>query len=709
MKSFFEPRSIAVAGVSSDPDKMGSIIFANLLENRRRGTLRASVYALNPGRHRIGDQPCYPSVEALPETPELLVVAVPGSQALELVRGAAEAGVRAAVVITSGYAEAGKRGMEEEMGRLAAEHGMRILGPNTIGLLDTRSGVDSLFLRPTKRFPDGSQVSSLLKPLVGGVTVITQSGHLGEVIAEELAAEGVGIRALVGTGNQVDVSVEEVTEYFAHDPDTKVLAVYLEGLRDGREFMRVAAEAVKSKPIVVFKVGKTEAGARAALTHTASLVGDYEVYQAAFRQSGVVEAENLQDLVDYSISLSMLPRPVGRRLAIVTNAGGVGVIAADRATKVGFDVRPMGARERSRLESTFAGSGWASNATLANPFDLTASASTGEFVEATKSILALGDYDAALVLPTHQTPAIGYDIAERLVGVVAEMKKPVVMCVIGNSDFARMIQGEFMAGGIPSYPTPERAVRALGAASKYTQLGSQARYPVFAGSRSPLPRTAKRGSLLPAEVSRILRAYNIEEPESVVLTSVRNMRRVEKLSFPVACKLLSGKLTHKTDAGGVVLDVRSGREAESVLARFRRICARKGVRFEGMLVQEMVEDGVEVILGGVRDPTFGPTVVVGLGGTYTELVRDYALAIAPVSPDEAVRIIEGSRLERVLGGFRGGPKADIEALSLVVSRFSRILGENPGIEQVEINPLIATAGRAVAVDARAVGAPRVHH
>ncbi len=406
IRSFFEPKSVAVAGASTDPNKLGSIIFANMVENRAQGLLSAKVYALNPAHDHIGDQPCYASIGVLPETPELLIIAVPESLTAGLVRAAAESGVKAAVIVTSGYAESGKKEVEKEIGLIAAKHGMRILGPNTIGLIDTWSGVDSLFLRPTKMLPDGREVSSLQKPLKGGVVIITQSGHLGEVISEELAANKVGVRALVGTGNQLDVSVEDVIRYFADDPHTKVMAVYLEGVRDGGRFMEAASYATRRKPLVVFKVGKTQVGARAALTHTASLVGDYEVYQAAFRQCGIIEANSVQDLVDYSIALSMLPDVVGKRVAIVTNAGGVGAISADEAQKAGLLVEPLMTGARRRLRSVFKDENIASNAALGNPIDTTASASTEVFVRVTTEVLSSSRYDLGLLLPTHQTPAI---------------------------------------------------------------------------------------------------------------------------------------------------------------------------------------------------------------------------------------------------------------------------------------------------------------
>ncbi|HKT20995.1 MAG TPA: hypothetical protein VJR06_00015, partial [Nitrososphaerales archaeon] len=344
-----------------------------------------------------------------------------------------------------------------------------IMGPNTIGVVDPYSGVDSLFLRPTKRLPDGREVTSLLRPLKGGVVIVTQSGHLGQALVEELAACGVGIRALVGTGNQVDVSVEDIVEYFGDDPKAKVIVVYVEGLRDGRKFMESASRTSKDKPVVVLKVGKTGSGARAALTHTASLVGDYDVYRAAFRQSGVVEAQTLQELADFSVALSTFA-PSGSRLAIVTNAGGVGAIAADEAQRSGLRVEPLAKGAANRLREEFADSGFISNASLGNPIDLTATAKTADFVRIAQTVAALPQFDLVLVLPTHQTPAIDPDVADRLAEIARTAKKPVCMCVVGRAELASVLQGRFMEKGVPCFPTPERAVRALASLSSYSAL-----------------------------------------------------------------------------------------------------------------------------------------------------------------------------------------------------------------------------------------------
>lgn len=699
MESFFDPKSIAVAGVSTDPGKLGSIIFQNLMENRKKGLLKATIYALNPAHEFIGSSRAYPSIVSLPEIPELLIVAVPESETEPLVDSAAGAGVPAAIIVTSGYAETGRKDVEARMAKVAARSGMRIIGPNTIGVVDPYSGVDSLFLRPTKRLSDGRAVSSLLRPLKGGIVIVTQSGHLGQAIVEELTANDAGIRALVGTGNQVDVSVEDVVEYFGDDPKAKVVAVYIEGLRDGRRFMDVARLVSKKKPVVVLKVGKTGSGARAALTHTASLVGDYDVYRAAFRQSGVVEAESFQELVDFAISLSMLP-PSGNRLAVVTNAGGVGAIAADEANRSGLLVEPPTPDAMERLRSEFQGSNFISNASFGNPIDLTASVNTVDFVRVAEEVASLPQYDLVLVLPTHQAPAIDPDVADRLTGVAQRIKKALCMCVVGRAELAAELQKKFMKSGVPSFPTPERAVRALASAWFYSNAKKRVDQPHRVSERLMRPGW-KAGQLAYHEVVNLLQSYGLSGPKSVVLRSPKDFALLSKVRYPVACKLMSRDLPHKTEVGGVVLGVKGSAEAQSCFARLRRTAERRHAHFDAMLVQEMVK-GIELILGAKRDPTFGPVVALGRGGTFVELFRDVSLAVAPVTPSGAKSMLEGTKLEEVLRGYRGGPKIPEEKLCKVVSRFSEILTENQSLEEIEVNPLVATGDSMVAVDARAL-------
>lgn len=701
IRYFFQPKSIAVAGVSNDPTKIASIIFSNLQENLNRGALRASLYALNPTCTRIDAWPCYPSVSALPEVPDLLVAAVPAGATLQLVTEAARSGVKAAVIISGGFAEAGEKRLQEKIAQIAMKHGMRILGPNTIGVLDTISGVDMLFLPSEKKSASGKMVSSLVKPVKGGVVIITQSGHLGEVISEKLTANRVGVRALVGVGNQLDVSIEDVIAFFAEDEHTKVMAVYFEGLKDGRRFMRLASASAKRKPIVVFKVGKTSAGASAALTHTASMVGDYQTYRAAFAQAGLLEAQDLQELIDDCISLALLPPAFGRKLLIITNAGGVGAIAADEAERLALEVKQPQKITIDRIRHTFRGSGFIKIGVLRNPMDLTANASTAEFVGVAELALRSEEYDMALLLPTHQTPPIDYRISGQLAESISKSNKPVSICVVGYSELAEIIQQEFVEKGIPSFPTPEAAVKGLAASVRYQELKGNAVTLGKVSARDKFPGIKGRnGRLSEYLVPKLLQSYGIEQAPSLIVKSESNVSKVHRIGFPVACKLLSSQLLHKTDAGGVILNVRDEKALVSAFRGLKKLAIEHRFHFEGVLVQAMVEHGVETILGGVRDKTFGPVVLFGVGGVYTELIRDYATMVAPVNLRQARRMILGMKMSSVLKGYRNGPKVNLDELSRILTRFSRILPENPSIVEIEINPLIATEQRIIAVDTR---------
>lgn len=702
LNSFFSPRSVAVAGVSPDDDKLGSIIFENLLRNRKAGVLKADVFPLNPKHAMLRGTKCYPGLNALPVTPELLVVATPAEPALELVREASKAGVKAVVLIPGGFSEVGETGLQSSLLKAAGE--MRVLGPNTIGLLDTTTGVETLFIRPTKSLPGGREMVSHFTPKSGGVVVVTQSGHLGEVVSEELTSKGIGIRALVGTGNQLDVTVPEVIRHFSNDSRTKVIAAYLEGIPDGRAFMEAVATASRTKPVVVLKVGRTDVGARAALTHTASIVGDYETYRAALRQSGGLEARTFQELVDSCVMFSTAAPARGRRLAIVTNAGGVGALVADAAETEGMLVAAPTDISLVALKSEFEGRGFIANASLSNPFDITATASTEDFVRFTEAVVQLDDYDAAIILPTHQTPAIGYDIASRLIPA-SKGGKPVVMCVIGNSEFADSMRAEFGRENVPSFPTPERAADAL---SMF--VGRSTRRPVATLSR-PAPRLRLKGlghfqGPLPSEtVHRLLRAFGIPTPDSTIVRSELEVRAGKVPKFPVACKLLSAGLVHKSDIRGVILDVKDPASLESAYRELKELSRRAHLRFEGVLVQGM-KSGVEVLLGATRDPVFGPTVVFGAGGRHAEAMKDYAVSVAPIGVAEARAMIKRTKVASILEDPRGGRPADLAKLAAVVSEFSRILPSNPSISEVEINPLMVDGGIISAVDARAVNSDK---
>ena len=704
VESFFAPRSIAIAGVSVNPSKVASVIFSNLIRNARSGLLKASVYAINPRYRKIGDEPCYRDVDSLPEVPELFVVAVPLGLTVDLVRQACNRGSKAIIIITGGFGEAGHEDLEAEIRSITSAKGVRVLGPNTIGLLDTTSGVDTLFLPTTKKLPSGREVVSLNPPSKGGVVIVTQSGHLGEIIAEELGANQIGVRALVGVGNQLDVSIGDVVEHFADDPQTKVVALYLEGLKDGRRFLREVSRAAKSKPVVVFKLGKSQAGARAALTHTASMVGDYQVYCSAFRKAGLLEAETLEDLVDYCTALSLAPAASGNRILIITNAGGSGAIAADRSDRTGLRVEPLSDRTVSGIRSAFADSSFIRIVSLNNPLDLTATATTEEFVAISEYLVTSPDYDLMVVVPTHQPPSIEYDIVEGIVKVAKKTKKPVVVCIMGTSELAHMLHSEFLSNGVASFPSPERAIGALWALVQSQKLRAGISPPEELRSDDRISWLKERnGFLLQLDASRLLAEYGIDSGRWIVASSKEDLAKaVRTIGFPLVCKLLSKDLIHKTEKNAVRLNVKSRAELASTFEELRALAAQSKLHFDGVLVQEMLEKGVEMILGSLRDPTFGPTVILGMGGVYTEVLKDFAMGVAPVDESEAADMIASLRMRTLLRGFRNLRKTDEAALAAVVAKFSRMLVENPSLKEAEINPLIAVGGRMVAVDSRII-------
>jgi acyl-CoA synthetase (NDP forming) len=402
LSSFFSPNTIAVVGASDDQKKVASIIYSKLQLNVAQGDLKAAVYPVNPHYSSIAGRPCYPDLNSLPKAPELLIIAVPVASTMGLVKDARRSGVKAVIIIAGGFGEAGRAELEGEIASTAKSGDLRILGPNTIGLLDTLSGMDTLFLPNTRVLSDGTEVASLLPPLKGGVVIVTQSGHLGEVVAEELRSNNVGVRAIIGVGNQLDVSVEDVLEHFSDDEHTKVIAVYLEGVKDGGRFMHKATQTSLKKPVVVYKMGKTKVGARAALTHTASMVGDYEIYKTAFKQCGLLEADSLEELVDDCVALSMLPEARGSRVAILTNAGGTGAIAADESARLGLAVTPFDRRLVRRLTKEFANASFSGITSIGNPLDLTATATTDEFEKAFRILSSAKEYDMVLAFPTHQ-------------------------------------------------------------------------------------------------------------------------------------------------------------------------------------------------------------------------------------------------------------------------------------------------------------------
>jgi len=386
----------------------------------------------------------------------------------------------------------------------------------------------------------------------------------------------------------------------------------------------------------------------------------------------------------------------------VTNAGGTGAIAADESERRGLDVSPLGRKTLRALEGRFRNASFMQIVSLNNPLDLTATATTSEFIGVAKMVVASGDYDMMVIFPTHQPPTIDYSIVERTVEVAKSERKPIVVCTMGTSDLANMLHKEYLGRGVPSFRDPQRAVGALAALAEYHDLRRHVanRSTVSATDRAP-GLQKRKGLLMEPDASALLSSYGIPSAKSVVLTSTRGISKLKgRLAFPVACKLMSKDLVHKTDLGGVILNVKSEGQVESAFRSLAKLARDSHLELDGVLVQEMVRGGIELILGGLRDGTFGPSVLLGLGGVYTEVIKDYAVAVAPVSPSEALGMISSLKTSPLLHGHRGGVHVDLQNLAEVISRFSRIQVENPSIRELEVNPLIATEIGVSAVDTR---------
>lgn len=696
----FRPRSIAVVGVSRDASKLGSIIYHKLSAKKSSGTLRAEVYPVNPRIRELDGVKVYPRVSEIEGEVDMVVIAIPAESVVDVAWEAARKGAKVSVIVSGGFAEVGRKDLEDELRRIVEETGMRILGPNTLGVIDTLSGVDTFFLPSRKPLSDGRMAESLSDVSAGNVAVISQSGALSEVLMDCLWAGGVGIRAVVCVGNQVDLSTEDFIRYFAEDEATRVIAIYLEGVRDGRKLLNALLEASRRKPVVVIKAGKTEVAGKAAYTHTASMVGDIMVYRGAFKQAGVIEVEDMEEMADVVKAFSMM-RPVnGNKLFVLTNAGGLAVLSSDLAIKYGLSLPDLPEGVRRELEESRARGVIPQIASIQNPMDLTAQGTSETFEQVFRTVALSGYYDLFLVMPTHQPPALDDTVIHRVSKIAREHGIPMVACEHGETEWSRIIREGFDRLGIPSYPDVRRAVRALSALASYRRPTSRpVNYP-YPEDRLEWVGRLPNGPLQAEQASRILEEYGIETPRTLRILEEQELEEAfERISPPIVLKIVSRRITHKTDVGGVVVGLRSVEEALSSYRALRRKVEELGLEWEGLLLQEMVR-GVELIFGSSWDKIFGPVVSVGIGGVFTEILKDISVRVAPVDPEQAEEMLGELKMRKIIDGYRGLPKVDVKVLAEKISTFSRIIFENPSIKQFEINPVIAAGDRLVAVDAR---------
>jgi acetyl coenzyme A synthetase (ADP forming)-like protein len=694
LRPILEPRAITVIGASRDESNLGRRIFDALLSSS------VPIYPVNPAATELRGLFCYHSARDLPAGVDLAVIAVPRDAVLSVVDDCAAAGVKGIVVISAGFAESGKEGraLQDRLVERVRSYGMRIVGPNCMGLLNTNGA---------PRF-NASFAETL--PKQGDIALASQSGGLGLAILELAARRHIGLSAFVSLGNKADVSSNDLLQYAESDPATSLILLYLESFGNPRRFARLARRISRQKPIIVVKAGRTPAGTRAAASHTAGLAASELAVDGLFRQSGVIRADTIDEMFDVAACLDAQPLPPGRRVAIITNAGGPGILAADACSAAGLAVEEFSGITRSRLSSFLPKIG-----SINNPIDMVASAGKAEYQHTLEALLAADDVDAIIVIYTTVDPRCTHDVLSAIQeGVAAGRRaggatKPVLVCTMASERNAELHAG---SETLPVYAFPEQAARALGKATAYAAWRREppGRYPNFneipvADARAFCQSIVQaRGDtwLTPEELQRLLNTFGLRiVPGAVAHTADEAATMARLIGFPVAVKISSPKALHKTELGGVRLNL-SNQQAvrEAFNAVSDRVKSTVGEAVD-VLVQPMFTDGVETIVGLTSDPMFGPLVAFGLGGVDVEVFRDVAFRVAPLTDREADDLLHSVRGFQLLENHRGHPAADLDALRDVLLRVSYLGEQIPELLELDLNPAIARPSGCELMDVRA--------
>ena len=689
LRPLFHPRTVAVIGASRSPQSIGYRLLDALQSNGFRGRC----YAVNPHASTIAGVDTFPSLHALPEPADLAVIAVPKDAVLSIVDDCAATGVLALVVITAGFAEVGDEGrrLQTQLLDKVRQHGMRMVGPNCFGILNTDPAV-RLNATFTSTFP-----------LAGSIAMSSQSGALGLALLAASRRLQLGLSTFVSVGNKADVSVNDLLQYWESDYATTVILLYVESFGNPRRFAHIARRVSRNKPIVALKAGRTSSGKRAAGSHTAALAANDVAVEALFHQTGILRADTLEDMFALAAALSEQPLPKGKRVGILTNAGGPAILCADACEAAGLEVPELSQATITRLSPFLPAS-----ASLRNPVDLIASASPEQYCQAIDTLLASDDIDALIILYIAVTVTDVDPIAEGITrGIAAARaaqpgKKPVYVGWMVESDRERRLSlpGET----IPTFALPELPARVLGTIAGYVQWRDRplGMVPDFDDLDLPAVRTICRdvlatrggGWLTAAETRSVLSAMAIRLPPGGVATSAEEAAALAaQIGFPVAVKLASHTLVHKTEIGGVHLNLAGKAEVrrayDDIAARLAQ--ERNTDAMEGVLVQPMVKDGVEVMAGMVQDPSFGPLIGFGLGGIHVEILGDVRFRITPLTELDAADLIRSIKGYRLLQGYRGHPPADVDAIQDLLLRLSRLVEDVPEIVELDLNPIFALA------------------
>ena len=698
LDSIFNPKSIALIGASDEEGSVGYILMKNLTEMGYNGI----VYPVNIHKPEILGKKAYPGIPQLPQTVDLAIIATPAATVPDIVEQCGIAGIRGLIIISAGFKEVGKSGkiLEEKIIEIKKKYDMRIIGPNCLGIIHPDIGLNATFISKKQK--------------TGSIAFISQSGALGSAILDLAAHENINFSNFVSVGSMIDVNFGDLIDYFGTDPKTRSILMYIEGITDARKFMSAARHFSRTKPIIVVKSGRSVESAKAAASHTGAITGEDMVYDAAFKRAGIVRVKDIADLFNCAEAIGKQPLPKGPNLAIITNAGGPGVMASDSIISLGGKLAQLSSETIEKLNSILP-SHWSKG----NPIDLLGDANALRYVAAAEACFSDENVDCVLIIYTPQGSSDPAEIAVKILDLYKNKKfsKPYFTSFMGYEDVEKA-NHILTDNGVPTYSTPEQAVSTYMYMYQYKRnLELLYETPVELPVESTPPkqplasiiRNAAREDrkiLTETESKRFLEYYNIPIVKTRVAKTVDEaVTYALQTGYPVALKILSPQISHKTDVGGVKLDINSEPELRSAYEEIMKSVKEHNpdAQIQGITVQKMIKKkGIEIILGAKTDSLFGPVIMFGRGGIDVEIYKDVAIGLLPLNQTLARRMLEETKVYRLLKGYRNIPPANINLLEEIIVRFSQMLVDFPQLKEFEINPLFINENDALALDARGV-------
>ena len=689
---FFNPRGVAIIGASSNPKKVSHGIVINLKNNGYQG----KIYPVNPSAETIAGLPCFDDISKVPDPLDLGVIILPAAVIPASLEACGRRGLKAVTVISGGFKEVGQAGadLEEIILGIAKKYSMRLLGPNCVGTMDLYTGLNTTFIKGV--------------PERGHIGFLSQSGALGGGVIDYAIGYGGTFSRFVSLGNEANITETDMIEVLAEDPNTNVIALYVESILDGQRFISVASQVTQHKPIVVLKGGRSEAGARAVSSHTGSIAGSNEAYQAAFKQSGVIQTQNFDEFYNLAVALATQPQPNGNKSVIITNAGGPAALASDSLENNGLQLANLNQKSQQTLREKLNPS-----AQVNNPVDMLGGAEPEDYHLAISAALDDDDVDSVIVIHVPTAVVDPCEIAEAVCDASRNQSKPILTCLFGgiSTTDARQILNK---QGIPVFTFPEAPGRTLGLMAEYHKsksIPAEIKEQPFsfdhAGVNSIINTHKEISQLNEALARPIFSAYGLPLIPGDTANNVHEAIDIaNELGYPVVVKIISNQILHKTDVGAVQVNLTDQEMVNnSVLEMMEQIrIAQPDAAIQGILVEKMAPDGFDVILGMRRDPNFGPLMMFGLGGIYVELAADISFRVAPINYDEIKNMVFETSAGKILSGARGRPAADIDAVVECVFKLSKLTLDFPSISEMEINPLrVFSRGQgAAALDARII-------